>query len=553
MRRAGLVLLLVLAVDARGRKKAHGGRKGDDSASSSAQGTYNFPTVSPSETEGRQEATDLLGPVDMSEPLLLSDRPKVLYFENFLSPEMCDWMVATAEPQMLPSGVEGGGADERGARRSHAHSFSALEQQLAPLREVKERIHNATGIHPEKYEDLQVQRYRAPSVSRSRDDKNKDGKPEFYIPHLDTGSQEAAQQSGRRQATIIMFLSDVDEGGETFFSFAKNASTSGVVSPATVTKAPMPPRKFLQMDEDAAVSWAESYYGGVERGQDGKSYSTAGKKGKKGKRAVEPLCSAQNYDYLKVRAKQGSALLFYSVLPGGEHDPLAVHGGCPVLAGTKFISQQWIREGLRMPTDSGSLLAYWPLDSLLMAPAAEATEGGHPAIFATEMSGAVTHRLYAAEGTSAKKLAPGGQRPVGKSEALQLCSAPQWGGLTRFEESGQLSFLALMTVSPMASKSAKVTISIRGGAHQWELVLTRTHASLSLSTATATTTQGGDSGKKVAGVKSKWVPTAGGDGSGMVVIGAEIGRGTMKLLVGGEPYAYSGAGGSFFQVSKSAK
>ena len=161
--------------------------------------------------------------VKIPEPIVISERPKVLFYEDFLSHEICDWMIATADPLMQPSDVTGGGADERGARRSHAHSFSSLEQRAAPIREIKKRINNVTGLHTSLYEDLQVQRYRAPSVSRKRIDNNPDGKPEFYIPHLDTGSQEVQElPGGRRQATMVLFLSDVEEGGETFFSFVKN-------------------------------------------------------------------------------------------------------------------------------------------------------------------------------------------------------------------------------------------------------------------------------------------------------------------------------------------
>ena len=85
--------------------------------------------------------------VKIPEPIVISERPKVLFYEDFLSHEICDWMIATADPLMQPSDVTGGGADERGTRRSHAHSFSSLEQRAAPIREIKKRINNVTGLH----------------------------------------------------------------------------------------------------------------------------------------------------------------------------------------------------------------------------------------------------------------------------------------------------------------------------------------------------------------------------------------------------------------------
>lgn len=39
---------------------------------------------------------------------------------------------------------------------------------------------------------------------------------------------------------------------------------------------------------------------------------------------------------LAVKPHKSRAVLFYSQLPNGEQDPMSKHGGCPVLAGTKW-------------------------------------------------------------------------------------------------------------------------------------------------------------------------------------------------------------------------
>ena len=50
--------------------------------------------------------------------------------------------------------------------------------------------------------------------------------PQFYRPHLDSiGGQS------RRVATFVYFLSDVEEGGETFFPLIPVNSSSGQVRP----------------------------------------------------------------------------------------------------------------------------------------------------------------------------------------------------------------------------------------------------------------------------------------------------------------------------------
>jgi len=53
-------------------------------------------------------------------------------------------------------------------------------------------------------------------------------------------------------------------------------------------------------------------------------------------------------------------VLFYTLTPSGELDVLSVHGGCPVLSGTKVIAQQWIRENrMYQPFETPTFEAYW--------------------------------------------------------------------------------------------------------------------------------------------------------------------------------------------------
>ena len=45
---------------------------------------------------------------------------------------------------------------------------------------------------------------------------------------------------------------------------------------------------------------------------------------------------------LAVRPTKAHAILFYSQHPDGVHDPSSLHGGCPVLEGTKWAANLWI-------------------------------------------------------------------------------------------------------------------------------------------------------------------------------------------------------------------
>lgn len=46
---------------------------------------------------------------------------------------------------------------------------------------------------------------------------------------------------------------------------------------------------------------------------------------------------------LAVKATRGNALLFYSLLPGGDTDPTSLHGSCPTTKGDKYSATKWVR------------------------------------------------------------------------------------------------------------------------------------------------------------------------------------------------------------------
>ena len=50
---------------------------------------------------------------------------------------------------------------------------------------------------------------------------------------------------------------------------------------------------------------------------------------------------------LAVRPKKSRAVLFYSQFPNGTEDGMSEHGGCPVLAGTKWAANLWVWNAAR--------------------------------------------------------------------------------------------------------------------------------------------------------------------------------------------------------------
>ena len=64
-------------------------------------------------------------------------------------------------------------------------------------------------------------------------------------------------------------------------------------------------------------------------------------------------------DVLAVKPRRGDALLFYSAHLNGEMDETSLHAGCPVVKGTKWTATRWQRVGA---IDVGSF-AREPIDA----------------------------------------------------------------------------------------------------------------------------------------------------------------------------------------------
>ncbi|EPS60054.1 hypothetical protein M569_14750, partial [Genlisea aurea] len=93
-------------------------------------------------------------------------------------------------------------------------------------------------------------------------------------------------RGGHRIATVLMYLSDVQKGGETVFPSAEES-----------------PRRRSVREE---------------------TFSECGRKGP----AVKP--------------RKGDALLFFSLYPDASTDQASLHGGCPVEEGEKWSATKWI-------------------------------------------------------------------------------------------------------------------------------------------------------------------------------------------------------------------
>lgn len=46
----------------------------------------------------------------------------------------------------------------------------------------------------------------------------------------------------------------------------------------------------------------------------------------------------------RIQPIRGSAAFWYNLLPNGEGDTMTMHAACPVLIGSKWVSNKWIHE-----------------------------------------------------------------------------------------------------------------------------------------------------------------------------------------------------------------
>ncbi|XP_021731080.1 probable prolyl 4-hydroxylase 10 isoform X1 [Chenopodium quinoa] len=204
---------------------------------------------------------------------LLSWEPRAFVYHNFLSKEECEYLIKLASPRMEKLQVvdEQTGKSKDSRVRTSSGTFLARGRDKI-IRTIEQRIADFTFLPVDHGEGLQVLHYEV---------------GQRYEPHFDYFLEDySTANGGQRIATVLMYLSDVEEGGETVFPSAK-----GNIS--------------------AVPYWNE--------------LSKCGKEG------------------LSVKPNRGDALLFWSMKPDASLDPLSLHGGCPVIKGNKWSATKWIR------------------------------------------------------------------------------------------------------------------------------------------------------------------------------------------------------------------
>ncbi|KAK9925167.1 hypothetical protein M0R45_033502 [Rubus argutus] len=201
----------------------------------------------------------------------LSWSPRAFLYKGFLSEEECDHLITLAKDKLEVSMVADN--DSGKSIKSEVRTSSGMFLQKAQdeiISNIESRIAAWTFLPIENGEAMQILHYEH---------------GQKYEPHYDYFHDKANQElGGHRVATVLIYLSNVEKGGETVFPHAQV--------------------KTVQPKDDVLSDCAKNGY------------------------SVKPF--------------KGDALLFFSLLPNATTDPSSLHGSCPVIEGEKWSATKWI-------------------------------------------------------------------------------------------------------------------------------------------------------------------------------------------------------------------
>lgn len=201
----------------------------------------------------------------------LSWHPRAFLHEHFLSDDECDHLISLAKDKLEISMVadnESGKSIKSEVRTSSGMFLEKKQDEI--VERIEKRLAAWTFLPPENGEAIQILHYE---------------NGQKYEPHFDYFHDKANQElGGHRVVTVLMYLSNIEQGGETVF--------------------PNSEAKDSQPKDD---TWSD--------------------------------CARKGYS---VKPRKGDALLFFSLHPDASTDPRSLHGSCPVIEGEKWSATKWI-------------------------------------------------------------------------------------------------------------------------------------------------------------------------------------------------------------------
>ncbi len=203
------------------------------------------------------------------------EEPLVVYFDNVLDEEELNYLVDTATPRFERSKVSGpDGVPIPDKTRTSETAWIYLQESVR-AKEIVNKVSKLAGFSYEYAEDIGINKY----------EKSQEFKPHFdYFLEDQLGANDGFGNC-QRSATILIYLTDVTDGGETVFMRSNDGS--------------------YQFD-------------------------------------------STNPDHLSISPKRGRVLIWYSMHPFTEKvDDRTLHAGSPVIEGVKIASTIFLRNCTR--------------------------------------------------------------------------------------------------------------------------------------------------------------------------------------------------------------
>ena len=133
----------------------------------------------------------------------LSEKVELFEIHNFLTATECDELIPVIKTSLKQGGVTNNANKDPNIRTSKVHAFWEHTQ-------VRQKICDYLGIHPNHGEPMVGQVYNVGEEFKSHCDYFQSERPLEY-------NYYARQQGGQRTWTFQVYLTDVEEGGETEF------------------------------------------------------------------------------------------------------------------------------------------------------------------------------------------------------------------------------------------------------------------------------------------------------------------------------------------------
>ena len=212
--------------------------------------------------------------------VVVARKPKSFLFKNLLTDQEADALIDMARPTMLKSTVvdsSTGKSVDSNIRTSSGTFLSRGQNDLVSV--IEEKVANYSKVPVTHGEGLQILHYEIGQ------------KYEAHYDYFHDKFNTSPEKGGQRLATVLMYLTTVEKGGETVFPHSS----------------PKP--------DYAAPPLSDEFW------------SACAKRG------------AAN------KPQKGDALLFFSLTDNMKEDSSSLHASCPVIAGEKWSATKWMHIG----------------------------------------------------------------------------------------------------------------------------------------------------------------------------------------------------------------